>query len=176
MKFDLIVVNTPKLSCKQLQITCSCKWSGYILVDFYWWIAHVTIGIFLLCCFTSSLMKKINGKLLNMMKQTFNHGRLRIIIVRGFFNHKCCNTLPLISPLGSTKTSPRKLEKKKLKKITILLIHYLEWQMKEQSFFKHICTQKNENFHKMCFFFLTSMGVFFWRTIEANNVKEIGKF
>jgi hypothetical protein len=50
------------------------------------------------------------------MKQTFDHGRLRIIEIHGVFNHKCCNTLSLIPPLGNTKTNPRKLEKKIEKK------------------------------------------------------------
>lgn len=109
------------------------------------------------------------------MKQTFNHGRLMIVIVHGFFNHKCCNTLPLISPLGSTKTSPRKLEKK-MKKITILLIQYLEWQMKEQSFFKHICTQKNEIFHKMCFFFLHPWECFFGGLLKLTMLRKQASF
>jgi hypothetical protein len=34
---DFIVVNTPKLSCKRLQVACSCKRSGYILANFYKW-------------------------------------------------------------------------------------------------------------------------------------------
>jgi hypothetical protein len=35
MKFGLVVVNIPKSSRKQIQVTCSCKWNAYILVDFY---------------------------------------------------------------------------------------------------------------------------------------------
>jgi hypothetical protein len=33
LKFDLIVANTPKPSCKQLQVTCSHKWNGCILAN-----------------------------------------------------------------------------------------------------------------------------------------------
>ncbi len=43
MKFDLIVVNILKLNRKQLEVTCSCKQSGYILVDFL--LVNYTYGI-----------------------------------------------------------------------------------------------------------------------------------
>jgi hypothetical protein len=33
--FGLVFVNTFKSSCKRLQVTCSHKQNGYILVDFY---------------------------------------------------------------------------------------------------------------------------------------------
>jgi hypothetical protein len=35
LKFDLVVANISKSSCKQLQVACSRKWTGYILADFY---------------------------------------------------------------------------------------------------------------------------------------------
>jgi hypothetical protein len=34
--YGLVVANIPKSNRKQLQVTCSCKQSGYILADFYW--------------------------------------------------------------------------------------------------------------------------------------------
>jgi len=32
--------NIPKFSRKWLQVACNRKWTGYILVDFYWCILH----------------------------------------------------------------------------------------------------------------------------------------
>ncbi len=34
-----------KFSCKRLQVACSCKWSGYILADFYKWMASQPLRI-----------------------------------------------------------------------------------------------------------------------------------
>ncbi len=35
LKFGLVVTNIPKSNRKQVEVACSHKWSGYILVDFY---------------------------------------------------------------------------------------------------------------------------------------------
>jgi hypothetical protein len=82
------------------------------------------------------------------MKQTFDHGRLKIVVIHGFLNHKCCNTLSLIPPLGNTKTGPRKLEKI-IEKI-IYPSHSLFGMTKERTNFFE--PQKMKIFTKCVFF------------------------